>query len=372
MTAMDGGNAENARALSVLPGASAHPPLRIASRFVDSAFAHINELLAYHFDLGEFRLGVGGVVAAVLTMLVVWAMSRLVQRGFKRYAQERDIRTRAAIYTVSRISRYTLIALGVLIALGALGIPISRFAVLAGAIGVGLGFGLQAIFSNFISGLILLFDRSLKVGDFVELASGVHGEVRDINIRATRITTNDNIVILVPNSEFVTGRVVNWTWNEALRRTRIPFGVAYGTDKDLVKKAALEAAAEVPFTLSQEGPRGPKVWLVAFAESSLNCELVVWLTAEATKRPLAVKAAYNWALDSALRRHGIELPFPQRELRVRSLFGLEGEEALACLRNERLVTASDPPPAADGNASNDAVEEVLRPADPPPMADSAA
>ena len=354
------------------PGSAiAHPPLRIASNLVDSAFAHINQLLAYHFDLGEFRLGVGGVVAAVLTMLVVWAISRLVQRGFKRYAQERDIRTRAAIYTVSRISRYALIALGMLIALGALGIPISRFAVLAGAIGVGLGFGLQAIFSNFISGLILLFDRSLKVGDFVELASGVHGEVRDINIRSTRITTNDNIVILVPNSEFVTGRVVNWTWNEALRRTRIPFGVAYGTDKELVKKAALEAAAEVPFTLSQDGPRGPKVWLVAFAESSLNFELVVWLTAEATKRPAAVKAAYNWALDTALRRHGIELPFPQRELRVRSLFGLEGEEALASIRGERRASAPDLRPAAASNASNDAVEEVLRPAEPSSLIDRA-
>lgn len=353
----------------MLPGADTHPPLRMASNALDSVFRHINQLLAYHFDLGDFRLGVGGVVAAILTMLVVWVLSRLVQRGFKRYAQARDIRTRAAIYTVSRISRYILIALGLLIALGALGIPISRFAVLAGAIGVGLGFGLQAIFSNFISGLILLFDRSLKVGDFVELASGVHGEVRDINIRATRITTNDNIVILVPNSEFVTGRVVNWTWNEALRRTRIAFNVAYGTDKELVKKAALEAAAEVPFTLTQEGPRGPKVWLVEFGESALNFELVVWLTAEATKRPAAVKAAYNWALESALRRHGIELPFAQRELRVRSLFGLEGEEALAALRGERHPIASGTQPAPAYSTSNDAVEEVLCPAAPPPAPD---
>ena len=344
--------------------------MQLASDIVDSVFRRINALLAYHFDLGDFHLGVGGLTAAVLTLLLVWVASRLVQRGFNRYAQQRDVRTRAAIYTVSRMSRYTLITIGVLLALGALGIPISRFAVFAGAIGVGLGFGLQAIFSNFISGLILLFDRSLKVGDFVELASGVHGEVRDINIRATRITTNDNIVILVPNSEFVTGRVVNWTWNEAFRRTRIPFGVAYGTDKELVKKAALEAAAEVPFTLSQEGPRGPKVWLVAFGESSLNFELAVWLTAEATKRPAAVKAAYNWALESALRRHGIELPFPQRELRVRSLFGLEGEEALASLRGERHASMPDQLHMPDSsNTSNDAVEEVLRPSEPSPAPD---
>jgi small-conductance mechanosensitive channel len=350
--------------------ATAHPPMHMVSGIADSAFRQISALLAYHFDLGDFQLGVGGVAAAILTMLVVWMISRLAQRGFMRYAEQRDVRTRAAIYTVSRISRYALITLGVLMALGALGIPISRFAVLAGAIGVGLGFGLQAIFSNFVSGLILLFDRSLKVGDFVELASGVHGEVRDINIRATRITTNDNIVILVPNSEFVTGRVVNWTWNEALRRTRIPFVVAYGTDKELVKKAALEAAAEVPFTLSQEGPRSPKVWLVAFGESSLNFELAVWLTAEATKRPAAVKAAYNWALETALRRHGIELPYPQRELRVRSLFGLEGKEALAALRGERQASAPGQSPAPASNTSNDAIEDVLRPSEPSPAPDS--
>ncbi len=364
---MDGGNAIGAATvIGAAAPATAHPQMRMLPNAVDSVFTHINALLAYHFDLGDFRLQIGGVAAAAFTLLVVWLSIWVVQRGFKRYAEQRDLRTRAAIYTVSRIARYTLIAFGVMVALGALGIPISRFAVFAGAIGVGLGFGLQAIFSNFISGLILLFDRSLKVGDFVELASGLHGEVRDINIRATRITTNDNIVILVPNSEFVTGRVVNWTWNDALRRTRIPFGVAYGTDKELVKKAALEAAAEVPFTLSQDGPRGVKVWLVAFAESSLNFELVVWLTAEATKRPAAVKAAYNWALDTAMRRHGIEMPFPQHEVRLRSLFGLEGDAALASLRGERRVSPSGQGDVSDSNASNDAVEDVLQPAKPAP------
>ena len=173
---------------------------------------------------------------------------------------------------------------GVLVAAGLMGIPLTQFAVLAGAVGVGLGFGLQAIFSNFVSGLILLFDRSLRVGDFVELESGVRGEVGDIGIRATRIMTNDNIDILVPNAEFVTGRVVNWTLGDNMIRLHVPFSVDYGVDKDLVKKAALEAAEEVPFTLTGRERRKPQVWLVEFAESGLNFELVVWLTAEATKR----------------------------------------------------------------------------------------
>ena len=234
---------------------------------------------------------------------------------------------------------YLLVVLGVMWALDAIGIPLGKLGLFAGAIGVGLGFGLQAIFSNFISGLILLFDKSLKVGDFVELASGVHGEVRDIKIRATTIVTNDNIDILVPNSEFVSGRVVNWTYRDVSRRIRIPFGVAYGTDKELVKKAALEAAAEVPFTLDLEGARKPQVWLVEFGTSTLKFELVTWLTAEATKRPSAVKAAYLWALDTALHKYGIEIPFPQQELHLKSV----EQGVLERLQGRRDPTAGDPP-----------------------------
>ena len=170
--------------------------------------------------------------------------------------------------------------------------------------------------------------------------------MRDINIRYTLISTNDNIDILVPNTEFVTGRVVNWTHGEHSRRLRIPFSVAYGSDKELVKQAALEAAAEVPFTLALEGPRGPQVWLVEFAESSLGFELVVWLTAEATKRPSTVKAGYLWALESALRQYGVEIPFPQRDLHVRSLFGLQGEAAIEALHGGEVTADADsePPP----------------------------
>jgi small-conductance mechanosensitive channel len=343
----------------------------------------LQEFLDHSLGLGGIRVTLGGLIAAALTLTVVWLLSRLLHGAFHRYAQQREIRTRAAIYTLSRLAKYALFFVGALLALNFLGIPTNRFAVLVGALGVGLGFGLQAIFSNFISGIIMLFERSLRVGDFVELESGLHGEVRDINIRATRISTNDNIDILVPNSEFVTGRVVNWTHGElASRRLRIPFGVAYGTDKELVKKAALEAAAEVPFTLALDGPRGPQVWLVKFGESTLDFELVVWLTSEATKRPGVVKAAFLWALDTALCKYGIEIPFPTRNLNVRSVFGLEGESALALLPAAegpaagpakpgvapavaaRAAQPEEPPVLSDHErahlAKNDALEEVHR------------
>ena len=326
----------------------------------------VRQVIAYRLELGQFSFSVGGVIAAVFTFLAIWLLSRAMQRAFVRHAGQREMRSRAAVYTLSRIATYALYGIGVMLALSFLGIPTSRFAVLAGALGVGLGFGLQAIFSNFISGIILLFERSVRVGDFVELESGLHGEVRDINIRSTLISTNDNVDILVPNSEFVVGRVVNWTHGDVSRRMRIPFGIAYGSDKELVKKAALEAAAEVPFTLALEGPRRPQVWLVGFGDSGLDFELVVWLTAEATKRPSAVKAAYLWALETALGRYGLEVPFPQRDLNVRSLFGLQGEAALGLLRGPEAQPRAEEDAADLGErerarlAHNDAQEEVER------------
>ncbi len=310
----------------------------------------------------------GKLMLALCMIAGAWLVSFVLRRGLLRFENTRSsAERRAALYTVGRIVHYTLLVVGLMLALEVLGIEASRFAVLAGAIGVGLGFGLQAIFSNFISGLILLFDRSLKVGDFVELESGVHGEVRDIQIRATRIVTNDNLDILVPNSEFVAGRVVNWTHRDVSRRMRIPFGVAYGSEKERVKLAALEAAAEVPFTLAQDGPRGPQVWLVGFGDSALDFELVVWLTAEATKRPGKVRAAYYWALESALSRHSLEIPFPQRDLHVRSWVKDDAKQSAQA--KPKVPKLSEKALAA--LARNDAIDDLGTDALPPEPAEAA-
>lgn len=306
--------------------------------------------------LGE-TISLNAVAAALGVLLLSTLLALLMRRALLRYAERESTAHPSTWYTVSRVLAYTILGIGVLAAVSVLGVPLSRFAWLAGALGVGLGFGLQTIFSNFISGLILLFDRTIQVGDFVELESGVTGEVRDIRIRATRIVTNDNIDILVPNSEFVTKQVVNWTHRDVSRRLRVPFGVAYGTDKNIVKRAALEAAAELPFTLTLDGPHRPQVWLTEFGASSLNYELVVWLNGDATVRPAAVTAAYNWALHSALQRHDIAIPFPQQDLHVHSLFGLTGQDARAALGLQS--TRDQDTPRDDAPAShNDAVEDV--------------
>lgn len=314
-------------------------------------------------DIFGLETSPSALTGGLLVLTAFWVVGSFVRKRVERTAQNREPARRAALYTVSRLLLYIMIAIGLMAAMSTAGIPVSRFAILGGAIGVGLGFGLQSIFNNFVSGLILLFDRSLKVGDFVELESGVHGEVSDISIRATRITTNDNIDILVPNSEFVSGRVVNWTHRDVSRRIRVPFGVAYGSDKDKVRAAVLEAAQAVPFTLTGNDKRKPQVWLVNFGDSSLDFELVVWLTAEATKRPAAVRAAYLWEIESALARVGLEIPFPQRDLHVRSLFGLERADALAAMRGEHVEhveSVEEAPKQLGEDADNDAAAEVKR------------
>ncbi len=312
-----------------------------ASGVARRGWGDIQELLQFQpLQAFGIEVTIGGMITAVLAILAAMALSALLRRALRRYGERYANANQAALYTVSRLLHYLLLVVGILLAFDLAGVPLGKFTVFAGAIGVGLGFGLQAIFSNFISGLILLFDRSLKVGDFVELEGDIRGNVRAINIRATRITTNDNIDVLVPNSEFVTKRVVNWTHASVNRRVRVPFAVAYGVDKELVKKAALEAAARVPFTLATEGEKRPQVWLVNFGDSAVEFILAVWLTEEAARRNAAITAAYLWELDTALKAHGIEIPFPQRDLNLRSAFGLSGAEAIAALRGEAPSTTA--------------------------------
>jgi small-conductance mechanosensitive channel len=284
------------------------------------------------FEINETPVTILGLIRIVVILAVAWWLSKGIRKALHRIGERRAGVNKSSLYTLGRIVHYIVLILGVIIGLSSIGIDFTKFALFASALGVGIGFGLQTLISNFVAGLIILFERSLKVGDFVELESGVTGIVNEINMRSTLITTNDNIDILVPNSEFVGGRVTNWTLREAHRRIRVPFGVAYGTDKDKVKQAVLEAADKVKWTLKGKPARIPQVWFVEFGDSSLNFELVVWLTPEAVKRPAAVQAAYLWEIETELTKNGIEIPFPQRDLHLRSMFGHKDEAGLAVLQ----------------------------------------
>ena len=269
------------------------------------------------FSVGETPVTGGDILRVLIILIVAYLLSRGVRHAIGRVSERESAGTQASLYTVGRLTHYTIIILAVFIALSTIGLDFGKLALIAGALSVGIGFGLQSIVGNFVSGLIILFEHSLRVGDYVELDTGLTGTVKSINVRSTLINTNDNIDIVVPNSEFVTTRLTNWTLGERILRVRIPFGVAYGSDKELVRKAAQEAAAEVSYTLTNMKGRDPEVWLVDFGESSLDFLLLVWVNRQGARRPTRTRAAYLWELESKLTEYGIEIPFPQRDLNLR-------------------------------------------------------
>ncbi|MGB5491719.1 MAG: mechanosensitive ion channel domain-containing protein [Woeseiaceae bacterium] len=260
----------------------------------------------------------GDILRVIVILTIAFLLSRGLRHAIRRISDSDSSGTQASLYTVGRLSHYTIIIFALFIALSSIGLDFSNLALVAGALSVGIGFGLQSIVNNFVSGLIILFEHSLRVGDYIELDNGLTGTVKSINVRSTLINTNDNIDIVVPNSEFVTARLTNWTLGERILRVRIPFGVAYGSDKELVKKAALEAAAEVQYTLTHMKGREPDVWLVEYGDNSLNFLLLVWVNRQGAKRPTRTRSAYLWALETKLAEYGLEIPFPQRDLHLRS------------------------------------------------------
>lgn len=294
-----------------------------------------------------------GVIIVVLAFVLAGVIGRVIRR-----MRERAVKASAAIYVAEKMASYSLIVLGLMLALSVTGINITSLAVFAGAIGVGVGLGLQGIVKEFVSGLVIIFDPSLDVGDFVQIDDTLRGEIIEIGPRATRLRTNDGLNVIIPNSHLIENRVVNWTLKGNTRRIHVPFSVAYGTDKALVRACVIKAAQSVSFTMPESDAHKTQVWLTGFGDSSLGFELVVWPKAEAVRRPQALMAAYNWAIDDALRAEGVEIPFPQLDLRIRSLFGEEGDPAveMAGLRKR----AHSPAPVMFAPTPNDAAEDILK------------
>lgn len=269
------------------------------------------------FTVTDTQINLLRLIGLVAILLVVWRIGVIFEHAITKIGRHHENKSSPGWYALSRISRYAIWIIGLVVGFSYMGLNMASFAVIGGAIGVGVGFGLQNIISNFVSGIIILLEKIIKVDDFVDLQSGVMGKVAEINLRYTRVTTADLIDIIVPNSEFITGRVINWTLGERVRRLHVPFGVAYGVDKLLVKEAAIAAAISVKGTELSEG-REPEVWLVNFGESSLDFELVVWVGPESIAVPGRTLAQYLWAIEDELGKRHIEIPFPQRDLHIRS------------------------------------------------------
>jgi small-conductance mechanosensitive channel len=244
--------------------------------------------------------------------------SRLLRRFLERSPATSHLDP-SVRYSLSRLSTYVVVAIGILLALNAVGVGLGTLAVVAGAFGIGIGFGLQTIASNFVSGLILLFERPIRVGDRISLGAveqnamgTVNGFVRSISLRATTVVTTDNIALIIPNSSFVTQTIVNWSFGKPMMRLRIPIGVAYGSDLHLVRRILTEAAIENARTLKE--PK-PLVRLTATAESSLELELLVWIPEPILRGE--IESELRWRIIERFREEGVEIPFPHREILLR-------------------------------------------------------
>lgn len=271
------------------------------------------------FRLGETEITLFRILGLIFILLFFWWFSMSTERVLRQLARRGNVAklSDSAVFALTRIARYMIWIIGSIVGLTYLGIDLASLAFVGGAMGIGVGFGLQNIFSNLMSGIIILLEKTLKVGDFVDLQSGIVGKVSEIGLRYTRVTTNDNVDVIVPNSEFINGRVTNWTFNDALRRMHISFGVAYTADKQQVRDVVTQAALRVDGTINEDLLR-PAVWLVNFGDNSLNFELVVWVNRALAMSPSRTHADYMWEIESALKEAGIEIPFPQRDLHVRS------------------------------------------------------
>lgn len=308
---------------------------------------------------GNLSLTLGGLVSGLIIFLIALVAARLVSRTLRRVRERASHRTTAALYLLEKLAGYGIVILGVVAGLSAAGLNLSSLALFAGAIGIGIGLGLQGVVKEFVSGLFLIFDRMVSVGDLIELDDGVRGAIVEIGPRASRLRTNDNVNIIVPNSKLIEDRVTNWTLKGDTRRIHVPFSVAYGANRAEVRDAVLAAARASPFTLPETETRKSQVWLVGFGESGLDFELLVWPTPAAVKRPAGMHAAYTWLIADALDEAGIEVPFPQTDLRLRSIFGREGDEALAALGLQRPSPPVAEGPTARPATTNDAAEELL-------------
>ncbi len=239
----------------------------------------------------------------VLLVIAASVISRLLKNKIlTRYKM--DIGLRVAI---GNLFKYMLIILGVVVIFSTVGIDLSAFTVLLGTLGVGIGFGLQNITANFVSGISLLIERPIKVGDRIEVGNTT-GDVVKIGLRATIVLTNDNIAIIVPNSDFITKEVVNWSYNEQNVRLRIPVGVAYSSNVRQVEKLLLEVANANEDVLADPPP---VVRFTGLGDSALEFELRIWTTS-LIKRPGKITSDLYFSIFEILREHHVEIPFPQR------------------------------------------------------------
>ena len=277
---------------------------------LDEAESLLSTILGYHVTHGFVSVSLGDVLALIVTIWAAFLVSRFV-----RFALEEDLYPRLPMgrglpYAISSLLHYLILLLGFTVAISAFGLDLNRLTMLTGAFGVGVGFGLQTIVNNFVSGVILLVERPIQVGDAIQMTD-LDGEVRRIGIRSTTVHTWRGAEVIVPNATLISGNLVNWTLSDRTRRLELPVGVAYGTDPEHVIALLIETASTVPGVLAKPSPIA---LFQGFGDSSLNFELRAWT--DHFEEWGAIRSHIAVAVNNRLKAEGIEIPFPQRDVNV--------------------------------------------------------
>jgi len=276
----------------------------------------VKSYIVHGFDIGNFRIIPSRILSALLIFGSIVILSSWVRSQMENHWLRMTTMGQGARDALVTITGYIMFLIAALAGMSAAGFDFSNIAIIAGALSVGIGFGLQNIVNNFVSGLILLFERPVRKGDWIAVG-GTEGVVKDIQIRSTRIQTFDRSDVIVPNSELISNQVTNWVLSNRAGRAIIPVGVAYGTDTEKVRDVLMAIAEENENVIQTGAFPAPVVLFREFGDSSLNFELRVFL--RDIDNRLRVISELNFAIDKAFRAEGIEIPFPQRDLHVKSL-----------------------------------------------------
>lgn len=266
------------------------------------------------FDLGAWHLSLYALIRGALTLaLLIWIVTTLADFVERRIRGLRRMRTSSKAL-LTKIAQIGLYCLAFFVGMDMLGINLTALTVFSGAVGIGIGIGLQTITSNFISGLVLLFERSVEINDLVELEGGITGFVRATRARYTMIETFDGKEVMLPNDYFIANPVTNCTLSNAHGRVEVPVGVAYGSDVERVREIMLDAAQAHPRCTAEPAPA---CFLTEFADSSINFTLFFWV-ADVSEGRLGPRSDVMRAIWAAFQSEGIDIPFPQRDLHIRN------------------------------------------------------
>jgi small-conductance mechanosensitive channel len=279
----------------------------------EPVFTFITDILTAKLTVGSISISLGDVIAFVVTVWLAFVISRFV-----RFILEEDVYPRVNLaggipYAISTIAHYVVLLIGFFMAVAALGIDLTKFTILAGAFGVGLGFGLQNIVNNFVSGLILLFERPVKVGDVIQLGEQ-QGDLKRIGLRASVIRTLQGSEVIVPNGQLISEQVINWTFSDEQRRLEINVGVAYGNNPTEIIKLLTKSVSEHPDVLKEPAPG---CLFLGFGDNSLDFQARAWTSS--TSQWVSVKSDLAVLMHDALRDANIEIPFPQRDLHLKNV-----------------------------------------------------